>query len=86
MWWDYVHTVCWLCCVTCVVERRHEVMRKHGKEVENDSRRLLSICMGNDFRIMKPVLSTKSSTSSRRDANAEMYKPPLTIYLVVKAI
>ena len=38
-------------------------MGKHGKEVENDSRRLLSICMENDFRIMKPVLSTKRSTS-----------------------
>ena len=53
-------------------------MGKHGKEVENDSRRLPSICMENDFRIMKPVLSTKRSTSSHRDVNKKIYEPSLT--------
>ena len=48
-------------------------MGKHGKEVENDSRTLLSICMENDFRTMKPVLSTKRSTSSHRDVSEEIY-------------
>ena len=31
------------------------LMGKHCKEVENDSRKLLSICVENDFRTMKPA-------------------------------